>query len=110
MTAELNRRITIKSYTTTQDAGGGSTSTESASYSMWAKVEDRTGQWIDGQGQLLWKYDYKITVRHELSRIIKSNMIVQYDGKKLLINSVAPNSEGIRKYDILRCSAIDNNV
>ena len=110
MTGELNRRVTIKTWTTIQDAGGGSTATESASYSLWAKVENRTGRAVNPNGQLTWDYDYKITVRYEASREIKSNMTVLYDSKKLKIESVSFDEEGRTKFQVLRCSAVDNDV
>lgn len=106
MIGELNRRVTIKSWTTTQDAGGGSTAVESGSYSLWAKVEDRSGAKNNGQGQTVWNYDYRITVRYETSRVILSNMTVDYDGKRLAINEVSFDSEGSKRFVVLRCTTI----
>ena len=49
-------------------------------------------------------------MRYEASREIKSNMTVLYDGKKLKIESVSFDEEGRVKFQVLRCSAIDNDV
>lgn len=110
MIGELNRRITIKTSTTIQDAGGGSSLDETDSYTMWAKVDDRNGFPVTTQEQQVWNYDYKITVRHERSRVIKSNQTISFDGKTLAINSVSFENEGKRRYTILRCSTVDENV
>ena len=106
---ELNRKVTIKSWTATQDAGGGSTAVQASSYSMWANVQDRDGIQIT-QGQAVWKYDYKVKVRYEASRKIGSNYTIDYDSKRLKINSVSFKTEGQRKYAILRCEALDQTV
>ena len=110
MIGKLNRRITIKTLDTDQDEGGGISAVETDSYTMWAQVEDRNGIPVTTEGQKIWNYDYKITVRYERSRIKKSNQIVEYDGKSLAIGSISFENEGNRKYAILRCSATDNNV
>ena len=110
MIGKLNRRVTIKTLTSDQDAGGGLSAVDGVSYSMWAQVEDRNGFTVTGENQKVWNYDYKITVRYERSRIKKSNQIVEYDGKSLAIGSISFENEGNMKYAILRCSATDNNV
>ncbi len=106
---ELNRKITIKSWTATTDAGGGLTAVQASSYTMWANVQDRDGIQIT-QGQAVWKYDYKVKVRYEASRKIGSNYTIDYDSKRLKINSVSFKTEGKRKYAILRCEAMDSAV
>lgn len=100
----LNRRITIKSWTSTKDAGGGASTVESGSYSIWANVKDRSGTYITSQNQEQWNYDYKITFRYEISRPVTSNETIIYDGKTLTIHSISFENEGQRKYVIARCS------
>lgn len=106
MTSELRSKITVKSWSSTKDAGGGITKSVVSSYDIRAKVENRTGT-AQRQDQAIWNYDYKITVRYEASRVIKSNMTVDYNGKSLKINSVSYEDEGKLKYCILRCTIID---
>lgn len=106
----LNRRITIKTSTYVQDAGGGISADETDSYSMWAQVEERSGFPVISEGQQVWRYDYKIKVRYERTRIIRSNQTIEFDDKTLSVNSVGFQNEGKRKYAILRCSATDNNI
>ncbi len=107
---QLNRRIDIKSNDYNQDAGGGVSAEEVDSYTLWAKVEERNGIPTFGYEQQIWNYDYRITVRYEKSRIIKSNQTVGFDGKTLSVNSVSFEKEGKRWYTVLRCTTIDNNV
>lgn len=110
MIGKLNRRITIKTSTNEQDEGGGLVAIETDSYEMWAQVEERSGIATIGFEQQVWNYDYRITVRYEKTRIIKSNQTIEFDGKTLSINSVSFQDEGKRRYTILRCSTTDNNV
>ena len=107
MIGQLNRRVTLKSYGSTQDEAGGLVPVTTASYSLWAKVEDRNGREFTNQQQEQWTYDYKVTFRYEKSRIVKSNMTIDYDGKRLKINSLSFSNEGNRKYCVARCSASD---
>ncbi len=81
MIGKMNRRITIKTWATTQDAGGGLSPSVSSSYSIWAMVEDRSGSLITAQAQPQWSYDYKITFRYEKTRVVNSNQTIAYDGK-----------------------------
>lgn len=110
MIGQFKRLITIKTWIDIQDEGGGSDPHQVDSYDLRAKVEQRSGSQFSGQGQTLWSYDYKITVRYEKSRILKSNQTIDYDGKRLAINSIAFEDEGKRKFCICRCSTIDSNV
>ena len=104
MIGEMNRRITINSWTSSKDAGGGISPVPNGSYTIWAKVEDRSGTFINAQMQQQWNYDYKITFRYEISRPVTSNQTINYDGKNLTINSISFENEGNRKYVIARCS------
>ena len=105
---ELNRRIILKSWGSSQGDTGGLTAIQIASYPIWAKVEDRNGRLVTGAQQREWSYDYKVTFRYEKSRVVNSDMTIDYDGKRLSINSLSYANEGQRKFCIARCSATDN--
>lgn len=107
---EMNRRITLKSWTAVQDAGGGSSPVNVASYIVWAKVEARNGTPFINEKQQVWNYDYRITFRYEKSRIPKSNFTIDYDSKRLRINSISYENEGTRKWSVARCTTIDANI
>lgn len=104
MISEYNRRVTLKSWGTAQDEGGGLEPAETASYTIWAKVEDKSGQPYTGEGQRTWNYDYKITFRYEKSRPVSESMTVDYASKRLTINSISYSNEGKKEEVILKCS------
>lgn len=110
MIGKLNRRVTIKRWTSSTDDAGGLTSVQTASYSIWAKVEPRNGAVFTGQEQTLWNYDYKVTFRYERSRVVQSNFTIDYDGKRLRINSISFENEGERKYSVARCTTTDEQI
>lgn len=107
---QLNRRITLRSWGSTQDEGGGPIALLLVTYTVWAKVEQRSGQMYSGQQQPIWTYDYRVTFRYEKSRVVSSNFTIDYDGKRLAINSLSYSEEGNRKYAIARCSTVDANI
>lgn len=80
---------------------------EVSRWTMWAKVEDRSGQPFTTEGQQVWNYDTKITVRLEISRPIQSNMVVEYANGRYSIKQVVIISEGSKRFYILRCQKTD---
>jgi SPP1 family predicted phage head-tail adaptor len=105
-TGKKNRRITIETWGTSQDAGGGVTGSVISSYQMWANVENRDGRMIEAKDQRMWPYNYKVTVRYENSRPLNASQTILYDGNRLAINSIVIDREGMREENILRCSTI----
>jgi SPP1 family predicted phage head-tail adaptor len=110
MIGQMNRRITIKSWAALQDAGGGVSAAVVGSYTIWAKVEARSGALYTSEEQALWNYDYKVTFRYERTRVVQSNMTIDYDLKRLRINSLSFIEEGNRKYCIARCTTTDATI
>lgn len=107
MIGEFNRRINLKSWGKTQDEAGGLSATLTNSYIIWAKVEDRSGNRMISEQQQQWSYDYKVTFRYENSRPVNSSMTIDYDSKRLAINSLSYKNEGKRAYCVARCSTVD---
>lgn len=107
MIGKLNRRVTLKSWSSTQDEAGGVIPLITSTYVIWANVEDRTGHIMQGEQQRQWSYDYKVTFRYEKSRVVTSGMTIDYDSKRLAINSLSYENEGQRRYCIARCSTTD---
>lgn len=108
MIGTMNRKIFIKSYTTTKTAGGGPTKTLVNNYEQWALVEDRSGRPFTGQDQALYSYDYKITFRAYPSRNITSQYYIEYEGKLNKIEELVKTREGKVFYWVARCSKVDN--
>lgn len=108
MIEKLNRRVTIISEgDPVKDQYGGLTNTDGISWSMWAQVENRTGFPVTAEQQMVYNYDYKITVRFEKTRLIKSNYTVEYEGEKLSIKEIQIKDEGSNRFRILRCQKTD---
>lgn len=107
---KLNRRIVIRAWDADQNDIGSPYAVEVGAWPLWADVGDRSGFNSEPFAQSLWQYDYKITVRYEKGRVIGSNYTVDYDGKRLKINSCSPHTEAYRQYMILRCTALDDST
>lgn len=108
MIGKLNRRVTIRRWATQQDDGGGSDKVLVDAWDTWAQVEDRSGFSIHSQEQDQWQYDYKVTMRYAESRKVGSNDTIDYEDKRLKINSLSVKSEGSKRFIICRCSTIEN--
>lgn len=106
----LNRRVTVLVPGATQNDQGGNVAEVLDSWDKWAQVEDRSGSNQFSNQQQVWDYDYKITMRFEVSRPTKSNYEIQYEGYRLKIESLSINTEGYKAYEICRCSKVDENV
>lgn len=105
---EMRSQITLRRWAYQQDEAGGSEKVLTATWSVRAKVEDRSGTIVNPQSQDQWKYDYRISFYYEPSRIVISNDTIDYDGKRLRINSLSIKEEGMRREVIARCSTIEN--
>ena len=104
MVGQMNNRVIIKSYTNSVDAGGGVTKVIDTMYTVWAKVENRTGSANYSEGQRSDNYDYKITIRAYNSKDVSTENVIGYGGKDLIINSVQVINEGKRDFLTLQCS------
>lgn len=110
MIGEMRSRITLKSWGSYQDPGGGPIPLLLNSYTIWAKVKARNGQLYTGEQQAIWPYDYEVSCRYEKSRVIASNFTVDFDSKRLAINSVSFKNEGNRRDVVLACRTIDADI
>lgn len=108
MIGKLNCRVTIQRWTQSTDDAGGNEAVLSDSWVKWARVENRTGSIGLTNEQRSWSYDYKITMRYEVSRATNSNDTIIYKDKKLQINSISIEDEGNERYEVLRCSILIN--
>jgi len=104
--SDLRSRVTIRRWTSAKIEGGGINTVLLYSYTMWAKVENRTGRVSHNQSQDQWSYDYKITLRLEESRPIRSDYTIDYQNKRLKINELQIVDEGKVKYYVARCSTL----
>lgn len=104
---KFRSKITIRRWGSSQDDGGGITAVMLYNYDLRAQVENRSGSIQRGNSQDQWQYDYKITFRLEKSRPVRSDYTIDYDNKRLKINSLSIEDEGASKYYVARCSTIE---
>ncbi len=109
MVGKLNTRITINQLATVKDAGGGVSKTSTPIYTVWAYVENRTGQANFSEGQRQVDYDYKITVRSHNSRTITTANTISYNSKTLRILSVQKVDEGKNSWLFIKASLHGGN-
>jgi len=109
-TSELNRRVEIVKFNNVIDEGGGASIVEAESYSMWAKVEDRTAAMNTEHAHTAWGYEYRITLRYDKDKKIKTDMYIRYDGRTMAITSMSINGEGNRAFAILKCTTTENSL
>lgn len=106
---EFNRRVVIHRWGSAKDDAGGVEKVEIGSWTKWAKVEQRSGMTITAENQTQFRYDYKVTLRYESSRPTVANYTLTYDNLNMMIHSVAIDSEGNRRFEVLRCSVTGTN-
>jgi len=110
--SEYKRRIKIIGYNLAgkNEYGSPVKGAIATQWDRWAKVEDRSGFQSTNEQQQTWSYDTKITVRHEPTQQIKSNMYVEYEGALYAIRDVQTKSEGYKVEDILRVEKTDEVI
>lgn len=106
----MNRRISVRVTAATQNDQGGNEAAIIDSWEKWAHIENRTGKNTDPYQQQVWQYDYKITMRYEVSRPTQSNYEIVYGNEVLKINSVSIENEGFKQLEVCRCSKVDTLV
>jgi SPP1 family predicted phage head-tail adaptor len=73
-----NRRISIQSQSTTQDAAGGPLQAWTTAYKCWASIEIQNSQLIYSTAEFMAKAAYRITILWTSSVVITPNMRVVY--------------------------------
>jgi hypothetical protein len=113
---QLNRVVTFEVWSYTQDNAGGTTGTVTDTWQQRANIIDRNsyrsalGAVSDDQAQQQWSYQYKITVRALPPRTVLSNNTLLYEGFRYTINEVSLNTEGHKRFYVLRCSKTETWV
>ncbi len=102
MIGKLNRVVTFEVWENSQDTQGSAIQTVSETFTQRASVKDRSGGQLTNEGQQQWDYNTEITVR--FARELKSNMTLIYENFRYTINSISTNSEGHKRWNIIRCS------
>lgn len=107
---EYNRQVTVKRWGSVQNVGGGSAKVLLDSWTVWAKMEDRTGSLSNAEGQRQWSYDTVITIRLNPSKLLMSKDTIDYENYRYVINSLRTVKEGRKDLHEIRCSKSDTQI
>lgn len=107
---KLNRRVTIKRYTTSQNSIGGLQAVQTGVWNKWANVEERSGNVTRDYNQDQWAYDTTIVMRYEKERPTRSNDVIYYENTPYRINSIKIKNEGAKSWEEIKVTKIDENI
>lgn len=86
--AELNVKVSVSHFTSTQDTVGKVTSSLTASWDKWAKVTQKNGSRALDNAAITYKETYEVVMRREQTRPTLSNYKLTANGKDMTIHSV----------------------
>lgn len=107
---KLNRRVTIRRYTTSQNAIGGLQAVQTGAWNKWAEVQERSGNITRDYNQDQWSYDTTIIMRYEKERPTRSNDVIFYESTPYRINSITIKNEGAKSWEEIKVTKIDENI
>lgn len=85
---EMNVKISIKSYSVTQDSNGRNIHSVTDTFSRWAKVEQVSGsRTLENMG-IVFNKAFRITKRYEVSNPVNERHKIEYLGELMTIASV----------------------
>ncbi|SEB40714.1 phage head closure protein [Terriglobus roseus] len=102
----LNRRITIQSQATTQDAYGQQVNTWDDLLTCWASIKAVTSKEVYAASGYTSQVSHKITIRYP-TVAISSKMRVLYETRLFHIQAINDPSEGREQLDLL-CLEVDD--
>lgn len=83
---QLDRRITIKTFTTSTDGFGQINKSFSTLASVWAKVEEKSGSEKEVSDQMLAVKKVDFLIRHRSD--LNEQMRIEYNGKTYKIEAI----------------------
>lgn len=107
---KLNRRVTLKRYTTLKNEFGGLVPVVTGEWSKWAEVRDRTGNNINEYQQSQWNYTNIFILRYEKERPTRSNDVLVYEGENYKINYIQIRTEGHKSFEWIEATKLDENI
>lgn len=99
--SEFNRRIILRNYNYVQGTNGGITPTLIESVTVWAKVENKSGNITTEQAQVQWQDYTRVTIRFQSK--FNSNWVIDYEGQRYTISSLSVENEGYKEYLVFKC-------
>lgn len=104
---ELNTKIVIKAYTTTQDQTTGDISAAlTGSWSKWVKTVEQSSNGGLSNGSDLYRQSWQFTGRYEQSRKTLEGYVLEYKDQILKVDSVIKQYEGFVWYEVITAFAI----
>jgi SPP1 family predicted phage head-tail adaptor len=101
--SDLNRQVTLQSYSFTQnDSGGVSPVLAEEIPDIWAKVDELNGGNVINQGQDKNFADFRITIRYRPQ--VTENWNIIYEGQTLKIKQMQVDNTAYKRYWIIFAS------
>lgn len=107
---KLNRRVTVKRYTTAKNEFGGLEAVLTGEWTKWADVNPQSGTGVNDRQQRQWEYDATIVFRYEKERPTRSNDVLVYENAQYKITSVQLRNEGAKSFEVINATKIDDNI
>lgn len=107
---KLNRRVTVKRYTTSQNEIGGLVAVLTGSWTKWADVFDRTGTMQKQYDQSQWSVDNIMVMRYEEDRALRSNDVLEYESENYRIDNIQIRQEGHKYWEYVQVTKIDEDI
>ena len=107
---KLNRRVTIKRFTTAKNSIGGLEAVQTGAWNKWAEVQERSGGSARDYQQDQWSYTHIIVLRFEKERPTRSNDVIYYENVPHKINSISIKTEGAKSWEFINATKIDENI
>jgi SPP1 family predicted phage head-tail adaptor len=98
---DLRERISFYSPNLFADGFGGYYSSNSVSYTCWAKVTNLSGARQNSEDQMVIKNQWEIIIRDNPLVAITKSMFIVYDGQTLIIDSIIDALEYDRMIKII---------
>ena len=101
--SNLNRLVTLKSYTYSQGDAGGSTPVLAEQIdNVWASIEQKGGNMNFNQAQMMEDATYQVTIRYKPQ--VTTNWNIEYEGQVFKINKIVLDNEAYKRYMIIDCT------
>ena len=107
---KLNRRVTLKRYTTLKNEFGGLVPVITGEWSKWSEVRDRTGNSLNDYQQSQWSYTHIFVLRYEKERPTRSNDVIVYENENYKINYIQIRTEGHKSFEYIEATKLDENI
>jgi SPP1 family predicted phage head-tail adaptor len=101
--SDLNRLITLESYSYSQNDSGGLTPVLAEQLTdVWANIQQKGGDMRFNQAQMMADATYQITIRYKPQ--VTTNWNIIYEGQTYMINKIVLDNPAYKRFMIIDCS------